>query len=155
MWKGTFLNLIGLVIPSVIAIPAMAVMARMLGVEKFGLFMLAFSLLGYASIFDGGLTRSVIRAIAGHDNDNEKNKSVMGTATIIVMSLSVIAAVLVAIFSSGIVKFLNVTEASSMDAYHSFQLLSIVIPVYLVSVVWFAYLEGRQLFFSLNISMRK
>ena len=151
MWKGTFLNLIGLVIPSVIAIPAMAVMARMLGVEKFGLFMLAFSLLGYASIFDGGLTRSVIRAIAGHDNDNEKNKSVMGTATIIVMSLSVIAAVLVAIFSSGIVKFLNVTEASSMDAYHSFQLLSIVIPVYLVSVVWFAYLEGRQLFFSLNI----
>jgi len=73
----------------------------------------------------------------------------MGTATIIVMSLSVIAAVLVAIFSSGIVKFLNVTEASSMDAYHSFQLLSIVIPVYLVSVVWFAYLEGRQLFFSL------
>jgi len=62
MWKGTFLNLIGLVIPSVIAIPAMAVMARMLGVEKFGLFMLAFSLLGYASIFDGGLTRALFGA---------------------------------------------------------------------------------------------
>ena len=96
MLKSTFLNLLGLIIPSAIAIPAMAMMARMLGVEKFGLFMLAFSLLGYASIFDGGLTRSVIRAIASHDNDNKKNKSVMGTATIIVMCLSAIAAILVA-----------------------------------------------------------
>lgn len=151
MWKGTFLNLIGLVIPSAVAIPAMAVMARMLGVEKFGLFMLAFSLLGYASIFDGGLTRSVIRAIASHDADNEKNKRVMGTATTIVMCLSVVAAVLIVVFTSGIIKFLNVSESSFIDAYNSFQLLALVIPVYLVSVVWFAYLEGRQLFFTLNI----
>lgn len=38
--------------------------ARSLGLEKFGLFTLAYALVGYAGIFDMGLSRAVIRAIA-------------------------------------------------------------------------------------------
>lgn len=64
LWKDTLWNLLGLLVPTLVAMPAMAIMARLLGVERFGLFMLAFALLGYASIFDGGITRAIIRSVA-------------------------------------------------------------------------------------------
>lgn len=150
MWKSSFFNLIGMIIPSAIAIPAMAIMARILGVEKFGLFMLAFSLLGYASIFDAGLTRSVVRLVANSD-DNQETKKIIGTASFAVLFLSFIAVFIFFIFSDNIVSLLNVAIISHDDAKIAFKLLAFVIPVYLLSSIWFAYLEGKQRFLTLNV----
>ncbi len=151
MWKNTTWNILGMVIPSLIAIPAMAFMARILGVEKFGLFMLAFSVLGYAGIFDGGLTRAVIRAVAMHDGDRLKNRLVIGTASWAVIALSALACLLVYVFSDELVGLLNVTAESTPDAKAAFELLAFVIPPFLLGLIWFAYPEGCQNFFTLNI----
>ena len=151
MLKNTLWNVLGLVVPSLIAIPAMAIMARALGVEKFGLFMLAFSVLGYAGIFDGGLTRAVIRAVAMHDHDRTRNRLVVGTASCAVLALSLVAALLVYFGAEQITRLLNVSEASHQDAVLSFKLLAFIIPPYLLGLIWFAYPEGQQRFFQLNI----
>lgn len=144
--RNTIWSLIGLVIPTLVAIPAMSYMARVLEPEKFGLFMLAFSVVGYASIFDAGLTRAVIRAIAMNNGNKEADRQVLGTSTWVVFGLSVFASSLLYIFSSQLVHFFNVSPAVVIDANYAFKCLALVIPPLLVSLIWFAYLEGRQMF---------
>lgn len=141
----------GMVIPTLVALPAMAIMARQLEVERFGLFMLAFSLLGYASIFDGGITRAVIRQIASNNGDTTQDKIVMGTATWAVAALSFVAMLLVYFGGERIIVWLNVSDSISEDALNAFEYLSFIIPVSLMGMVWFSFLEGRQQFVRLNV----
>ena len=148
--KNSAWNVLGLVIPSLIAIPAMGIMARTLETEKFGLFMLAFSVVGYASIFDAGLARAVIRAVAINNGDKRADRLVIGTATWAVLALSACACALVYCFSSQLVGFLNVTPQAEPDVRSAFEWLAFVIPPFLLGVIWFSYPEGRQNFLILN-----
>lgn len=116
LWKNTLWNILGLVIPTIIALPAMALMARLLGVEPFGLFMLAFALLGYASIFDGGITRAVIRSVAINQTSLDRVRDVMGTALWAVLFLSLVASALTYWGAETIVTLLNVSPAVVPDA---------------------------------------
>lgn len=149
--KNSLWNGLGLIIPSLVALPAIAIMARILSVETFGLFMLAFAIIGYAGIFDGGLTRAVIRSIAMHDSDAKKNQRVVGTASWAVLVLGVVAMLLVYFGAKYIAVLLNVTPASMADAVSGYKLLALVIPPYLLSLIWFAYPEGKQQFLRLSI----
>nr|WP_308437819.1 oligosaccharide flippase family protein [Acinetobacter seifertii] len=72
--RNSVYNIAGFAIPTLIAIPTLGILARQLGVEKFGLFTLAFAIVGYASIFDGGITRAVIREIAIFRDKKEEQK---------------------------------------------------------------------------------
>lgn len=151
MLKNTLWNALGLIIPSLIAIPAMAVMARVLGVEKFGIFMLTFSVLGYAGIFDGGLTRAVIRSVAMHEHDEALNRDVVGTASCAVVAMGAVGASIVFFWARPIADVLHVSATALADAVDAFELLAMIIPAYLLSLVWFAYLEGKQQFVKLSV----
>ena len=76
--KNSAWNLAGFAIPILIAIPAIGYLARALGVEKFGIFTLAYAVVGYASIFDAGLSRAVIRAVAMNTSDEPKLIKILG-----------------------------------------------------------------------------
>jgi O-antigen/teichoic acid export membrane protein len=151
MLTNTLWNAMGLVVPSLVAIPATAVMARLLGVEKFGIFMLAFSVLGYAGIFDGGLTRAVIRSIAMHDHDEKLNREVVGTASYAVLALGAVGGLLIHFWARPLAALLKVSPAVLADTVAALEWLALVIPAYLLSLVWFAYLEGKQQFVKLSI----
>jgi O-antigen/teichoic acid export membrane protein len=151
MLKNTLWNALGLIVPSLIAIPVMAVMARVLGVEKFGIFVLTFSVLGYAGVFDGGLTRAVIRAVAMNGDDETLNRDVIGTATYAVIALGTAGSLLVFLLARPIAGFLNVSAAALGDTIDALQMMALVIPAYLLSLVWFAYLEGKQQFMQLSV----
>lgn len=74
--KNSVWNLFGYAIPTLIAIPSLGFLARGLGPEGFGVYTIAIALVGYAGIFDVGLTRSVIREIAIHrDNHHERTSA--------------------------------------------------------------------------------
>ncbi|HDV3897951.1 TPA: oligosaccharide flippase family protein, partial [Escherichia coli] len=62
--RNSFYNIAGFAVPTLVAVPALGILARLLGPENFGLFTLAFALIGYASIFDAGISRAVIREIS-------------------------------------------------------------------------------------------
>ena len=151
IYRNTLINVLGLVIPSLVAFPTMGCMGRVLGVEKFGLYMLAFSLVGYAGIFDMGLSRAVIRSIAMNDSDPDKCRTIIGTASRTVLALSLIATGLVFFLSKDIVHLLKVSDDSTADAIKAFQILAFVIPPFLLGLVWFSYPEGRQNFIKLNV----
>lgn len=151
LWTNTLWNLLGLVIPTIVALPAMALMARLLGVERFGLFMLAFALLGYAGIFDAGITRAVIRFVAINQTQPHKVRDVMGTALWAVLFLSLAASALTYFGAENIVEWLSVSTGAADDAVFAFKLCALIIPPTVLSMTFFSYLEGTQQFVSLNI----
>jgi len=104
--KNSIYNIAGFAIPTIIAIPALGVLARQLGLENFGLFTLAFAVVGYASIFDGGLTRAVIREIAIFRDDLEKQKQIFSTASIVVLILGLIASCFLYFGATSLIKLL-------------------------------------------------
>ena len=144
-------NLAGFAIPVIIAIPAIGFLARALGVEKFGIFTLAYAVVGYASIFDAGLSRAVIRAVAMNSSDEPKLIKILGTSTIAVIGLSVVAAVSLFLSANKLPEILLISAESQSDAALGFKLLSLVIVPYLLSTVWFSYLEGESEFRKLNV----
>ncbi len=150
LWKNTFWNILGLVIPTIVALPAMALMARLLGVERFGLFTLAFALLGYASIFDVGITRAVIRSVAINQTQREKVRDLMGSALWAVLAISLAASALTYWANEKIVTLLNVSPAVVPDAISAFAVCALVIPPTIIGMTLFSYLEGTQQFGRLN-----
>ncbi|HCQ7757992.1 TPA: oligosaccharide flippase family protein, partial [Citrobacter sedlakii] len=89
--KNSLWNVAGYIIPAIITVPALGILGRVLGAETFGIFTLAMAIVGYASIFDVGLSRAVIREIALFRNDNEEKRKIIFTATLLVMVMGVIA----------------------------------------------------------------
>lgn len=151
IWKNSFWNLLGVAVPLLISLITMGWLARELGAEKFGVFLIAFSVIGYASVFDAGLTRAVIRFIAFNNRDYNADRVVMGTAIVTIFFLGLIGSFLIFLFSESIVGYLNVEESSYNDVVKSFDILSLIILPTLLSMVLFALPEGRQDFFKLSI----
>ncbi|MCD9467695.1 flippase [Photobacterium iliopiscarium] len=149
MYKNTLINIFGLLIPGLVTIPTMAYLARGLDIELFGILMLMFSVLGYSSLFDAGITRAVIRKIAISDS-KAIDRKVMGTALVSVFFLGVFASILVYFFSENISILLNVSEDKFNEVVISIKVLALIIPFFLIGTVSFSYLEGKQLFFELN-----
>lgn len=149
--KNSMWNLGGFIIPTLVAIPSLGLLARYLGTEKFGLFTLAFAILGYASIFDAGLTRAVIREIAINRDSEEEQRKIMSTSTVSIGVLGCVAALFIYITIPSVQSLLNISEVNSSDTELAFKILALSIPVFLLNQVWLAYLEGHELFANINI----
>ena len=119
--KHSIYNLAGFVIPTLVAIPSLGILARTLGTESFGLFTLAFAVVGYASIFDAGLTRAVIREISIFREDLQERKNIISTATITVAILGLFAAILIFLSVGKIAGFLNVSNDLTSNFEKSFK----------------------------------
>lgn len=149
--KNTLWNLSGYIIPSLIAIPALGFLARSLGSERFGLFTLAIAIVGYAGIFDAGLTRAIIREVAIFKYDtNEKNK-IIATSTLALIVLGCLGGVTIYFSSSFLAGLLNVKPENIKETVQSLSLIAISLPFFLINQAWLAILEGQELFKKINI----
>ena len=108
--RNSFYNIAGFAVPTLVAVPALGILARLLGPENFGLFTLAFALIGYASIFDAGISRAVIREIALYRESEKEQIQIISTASVIVLFLGVVAALLLYFSSNKVVELLNVSS---------------------------------------------
>lgn len=149
--KHSSFNLIGSVVPAFISIPALGYMARVLGVELFGIYTLAIAVVGYAGIFDGGMTRAVVREVALYRNDQKELKNIFSSSTFVIIILSFIAMCVLFLSANKIVFLLNISQVHKDEAEVSIKVLSMSIPFFLVSQVWLSMLEGREDFSGLNI----
>lgn len=149
--KNSFWNLCGYVLPAIVTLPALGIMGRKLGPELFGVFTLALAVVGYASIFDAGLTRAVIREVA-IEKDNEENKlKIISSATVVIIYLSLAASLLLFFFSGHIALLLNISETFFHNVSVSLKILAASIPLFLITQIWLSILEGEERFGLLNI----
>ena len=148
--KHSSWNIIGAVIPTLIAVPTLGIMARKMGVENFGLFTLLFALVGYASIFDVGISRAVTRMISIHKNDKKLSNNILSTSSWSIFIFSLIGMLLLFQLSPNITQWLNVSERLYDDTVYSIKIMSFSIPIFLLTQVWLGYLEGLELFAIIN-----
>ena len=109
-------NVIGVVIPSLFAIPSLAIYSRSLGVELLGVLTLTFAIVGYASSFDMGLSRALIRQVSIHIEDLGIVKKYMGTTAIFVGVVSLAIAAITWVGSPWLTAYLSVSPAHRDDA---------------------------------------
>lgn len=148
--KNASWNLIGYIIPTLIAVPAIGFLAKKLPLELFGIFTIFLALVGYASIFDLGLTRAVIREISFFREDAKERAKIISTASIVIFLLGVFAMLLIFINLGNIINILKVSPAYYNDIHYSLILLAFTIPLYLMTQLWSSILEGDERFFEVN-----
>lgn len=149
--KNSFWNLAGYGAPLLIALPAMGIIARQLGVEQFGIFTLFFAVIGYAGLFDLGIGRAVIRAVAMKRDDMSGIRAILGTSTILVFVSSLVAAALIIMFRETLVGVLSISPSYTADSVGALVVIALAFPFLLLSSVWFSYMEGVSDFRKLNI----
>ena len=143
-------NFLSLVIPAAVAIPVFAWIARIVGIELFGVFTLSFAIAGYASIFDLGLSRALIREVAINKDNPRVINVFINTATVLMFILSALASLAVFFSSHWIVDFINVSSVYREDAINGIQLLALCLPPMLITQVWLSYFEGLEQFAHLS-----
>ncbi|HBN8403588.1 flippase [Pseudomonas aeruginosa] len=149
--KNSFSNLIGSALPAVVALPALGYMARELETALFGAAMLIWALVGYASIFDAGLGKSVVRQIAISSAEPEKRGPILGSSLLFVLLSGGLAAALVHFFAEYlVVDIFKVDRSSYEDALTGTRVAALCIPFFLASLVLQGYLEGVEDFYSFN-----
>lgn len=139
-------NFLSLVIPAAVAIPVFAWIARIVGIELFGVFTLSFAIAGYASIFDFGLSRALIREVAINKDKPSVVNIFINTATVLIFMLSTVASLTVFFSSHWIVDFINVSSVYREDARDGIHLLALCLPPMLITQVWLSYFEGLEQF---------
>ncbi|HRO20447.1 MULTISPECIES: flippase [Alcaligenes] len=148
---NSFWNLSSYMVLMFAFLPSMGMMARILGLEPFGIYTLLFALIGYASMFDLGISRALIRAIAMADKQTQQIQSILGTATLLILFSSGVAAALVFLFSPLLVQWLNISPGLRADSLFAFRLMALSLPFLLLQAVWLSYLEGLSDFKQVNI----
>lgn len=149
--KNSVLNVSGYLIPGLLSIPILGYMSRTLGVEEFGYFSIIMAVVGYASIFDVGITRSIIREVAIHENNDEEVSKILSTSILIVGFLSSLVAIIVLLLSYEIANYLKVSSHTFNMFVSSINIVAISIPIFLITQVFISLLEGKQEFGRLNI----
>ncbi|EIX2840534.1 oligosaccharide flippase family protein, partial [Escherichia coli] len=91
---NSLINLAGYAIPTLLSIPAMGYLARELGITNFGFFLMFFTIVGYASIFDLGLSRAVVREISLNKNDKKAISQIITTSFLLTLSIGVVVSVI-------------------------------------------------------------
>ncbi|MGE6233942.1 flippase [Aeromonas media] len=149
--KDSAWNINAIVIPTLVALPVLGILARTLDVELFGIFTLIFAILGYASVFDMGLSRALVRSISINRNSKVDIKEYLYTSSITVVSIGCIVSLVIFLFRSNIAFLLNVTDLIYADVVNCLHLVSFVIPFLLLNIVWQSYLEGLERFKELSM----
>ena len=158
-FKGTSLaqnsiyNLIGFGIPLIVAVIVLPYLIHGLGNERFGILSIAWIVVGYFSLFDLGIGRSVTKLIAEKigSNETEQIPSLFWTAFYLMLCLSICGAVALFFLIPWIVfDVLRISNDLRLETLHSFYLLIFSIPVVTTSASIRGILEAYQEFRTIN-----
>jgi O-antigen/teichoic acid export membrane protein len=151
---GTAWNLLGLVVPLVVAVVAIPWLMSALGLKRFGFLALVWAVVGYASVLDLGIGKTLIRLVARQlaDGKREAARALATVATQLLLLLGLLLALLLWLLT-GLV--LASTDASaSLPADEAAEALAVVaalLPLVLVNSAQVAMLSAWQDFKRLNL----
>ena len=129
--RNVALNALGWILPVGLALGVVPVLVRTLGADRFGVLSLAWTLIGYFSLFDLGLGRALTQLLSerlgrgAHDD----LQSVTWTALWLMVPLGIAAGLAVALLAPWLVtSVLRIPVALQPESLRAFQLLALAIP---------------------------
>lgn len=151
--RNVLLNLAGWVVPVVLALLAVPVLSRQYGPERFGLLNLAWSAVGYFSVFDLGLGRAVTQLLAARLGRGKASvvNEIVWTALALLIPLSLAATVAGLAAASTIAAYVAPdSTALRGEAVASVRLLALAIPTTVLTTILRGVLEAGQRFGAIN-----
>jgi len=145
-------NLAGQVAPAIAAVFAVPVLLQLLGKDRFALLALAWTIVGYFSVFDFGFGRALTRELAAcRDRDPHWQGSLMWTALLMLGGIGLVLAVLLAGFTPILVdRVLNVPFSLAREAKAAFLLLALALPTVTLGNALRGILEAEHAFRALS-----
>lgn len=148
--KGSFYNLVGLSFPIIVAFFCIPILLKNLGVEKFGILTLIWAFVSYFGLFDGGVSRALIRFYVKLKNENKIKELIELTSETLSFLFYFGVAFSILLFLI-VILALKLTESQSV---HTYSLLlfyvCISIPFILLTSGCRSILEAEDKFLILN-----
>jgi O-antigen/teichoic acid export membrane protein len=151
--RNAGLNLIGQMLPMLVALPSVPLLVRSLGTERFGVLALVLTAIGYFGLFDLGLGRALTQLVArklGKDEESELT-SVVWPGLLVMAALGLAGAGALAAISEGLVtRVLRVPVHMQQEAIAAFYLLSLSLPFVITTAGLIGILAAYQRFGTIN-----
>jgi O-antigen/teichoic acid export membrane protein len=151
--RNTLLNLLGQGLPLLVGVVTIPMIVAHLGAERFGILALAWAVTGYLSILDLGLGRATTKFVAeslARDQPDDV-PSLVWTAVSIQAGLGLAGTLLFGAFVPFLVeRALNIPPHLVQETKLTFYILSLSVPIVLVSFSFRGVLEAAQRFDLVN-----
>jgi O-antigen/teichoic acid export membrane protein len=147
--RNTVWNLIGLGAPVLVAVFCIPVLVRTLGNDRFGVLALAWSLIGYASLFDLGLGRALTQMVAKKLGAGQQQEvpRIVWTSLMLMLALGILGgAVMIAVAPWLVRGVLKVPQSLRGETVRAFFLLGLSVPVVITTAGLRGLLEAHQRF---------
>lgn len=150
--RSTLINLAGLLIPTVVSLATVPLYLRWIGEVRYGVLLLAFTLLGYFGAFDLGLGRAVAQRVARQESSEERNRT-FWTAFILSAGMGVLGGIVLYFLGHWLfAEIFQIPAALRGEAQKAIPWLAAIVPLVALISVLAGTLEARQAFLSLNAS---
>ena len=150
--RSTLINLAGLLIPTVVSLATVPLYLRWISEVRYGVLLLAFTLLGYFGAFDLGLGRAVAQRVARQESTEERNRT-FWTAFILSAGMGVLGGIILYFLGHWLfAEIFQIPAALRGEAQKAIPWLAAIVPLVALISVLAGTLEARQAFLSLNAS---
>jgi O-antigen/teichoic acid export membrane protein len=151
--RNTLWNLLGTGAPALVALLVIPILVRHIGVPRFGLLTLIWTVVGYFSLFDLGLGAALTRMVADRLGAGKRKEipSLVWTSLTLMAMLSVLGAIILAALSPALVhRVLKVPAALQPESIAAFFLLAACLPFMITTTGLRGILEAQQRFGVVN-----
>lgn len=151
--RNTIWNLLGQLSPMVVALVTVPVLVRHFGISRFGVLTLAWSVIGYFSLFDLGLGRALTKLLADKlgSQDEHGISPLIWTSLFLMLLLGIIGGVGVSAITPWLIHRLRIPAELQQETLHGFYLLALSIPIVILTSGLRGILEALQQFRVLNL----
>ena len=150
--RHSALNLVGALLPVIVAFPCLGVLARNLGPNRFSLIMLYWALVGYAGVLDLGLGRALVPLVSERADDPRATGRLLNSALCIALALGVLGAVSLWCSAPVIVwHIFRVAPNLAAEAVTGLRLTALTVPLLLPYIIVQGYWDGMQAFAEANL----
>ena len=150
--RSSVLNLVVTAAPMVVALVAIPVLLSQLGPARFGILSLAWTVVGYFGLFDIGLGRSLTHMVSerlGADRSHEV-PGLVWTGLLLLLAFGLIGTLVAWMLAPILVQdILRIPSGLQAESIAAFQILSVSVPLLIVSSGLKGILEAEQRFGSI------
>ena len=151
--RNVVFNLVGQSAPMLVAVFAIPILIKGLGMDRFGVLTLAWVVIGYFGLFDLGLGRALTKLVAERlGNRREQDvPALIWTALFLMLLLGLAGTLVVSLISPWLVHdVLKIPEVLQAETLRAFYLLALSIPVVISTAGLRGVLEAHQRFGMVN-----
>ncbi len=152
--KNTALNLVGQIVPMIVAVVTIPVMINSMGVGRFGVLTLAWMVVGYFSLFDMGLGRATTKFVAEYLplEEHDKVRRIIWASLLLMLGFGMLGSLIALLLTPVLIKsVLNIPADLIDESRTAFYLLALSIPVVSMTAGARGVLEAQQRFDYVNI----